>query len=448
MTQNKQTWEESKQLTINSKWSNKRYKDALLNTGIPLPENNWSGSDIPVKWTSDSSYKKPSKGILLTYSFIHKKSKFNYEDDRGKIRPAATFSKQQQRDISKLFNLISSYTNIKFKKVKDANTTGTIRIGFNEITDEQGKWLPGIYATADPPNPEPRGGDIWFNKNFTHDNFSLGLIQGQKVTPSGVMLHEILHTLGLEHPYDNPKRPTPLFAQNREHTLMADEYLDNQGFIFKGISHGVSSTPMAWDIAGLQHLYGPNKETNRGKTSYKFSNKKPFYKTIWDASGIDTFDFRNFRRPLKIDLRAGQISTLSFDVEDQNWANKKVGNLGIAFGCVIERCIGGHGDDVITGNVADNILSGNHGNDILFGEEGNDTLIGGRGLDTFKVEAGKGHAVIKDFTDGEDKIVAPANVNLRAHTKGNDVQLFQSNDLIAIVENAAGLIQHDGSTFS
>ena len=142
------------------------------------------------------------------------------------------------------------------------------------------------------------------------------------------------------------------------------------------------------------------------------------------------------------------MSTLSFDVADQNWSNKKAGNLGIAFGCVIERCIGGHGDDVITGNAADNILSGHHGNDILFGEEGNDTLIGGRGLDTFKVEAGKGNAVIKDFTDGEDKIVTPVNVNLRAHAKGNDVQLFQSKDLIAIVENAAGLIQQDGSTFS
>ena len=115
---------------------------------------------------------------------------------------------------------------------------------------------------------------------------------------------------------------------------------------------------------------------------------------------------------------------------------------------MIERCIGGHGDDVITGNAADNILSGNHGNDILFGEEGNDTLIGGRGLDAFKVETGKGYAVIKDFTDGEDKVVAPANANLRVHEKGNDVQLFQSNDLIAIVENAVGLIQQDRSTFS
>ena len=85
MTQNKQTWKESKQSITNSKWSNKRYKDALLNTGIPLPENNWSGSEIPVKWTSDSSYKKPSKGILLTYSFIHKKSKLTTKTTEEKL---------------------------------------------------------------------------------------------------------------------------------------------------------------------------------------------------------------------------------------------------------------------------------------------------------------------------------------------------------------------------
>lgn len=288
---NKQTWNESKQSVVDSRWGKQIYKNALLNTDITLPENDWQGSGIPRKWVSDSSYKQPKNKIILIYSFIHTKSKFNHEDDRGKIKPRENFTPRQQKDVGKIFDLISPHINIKFIKVIDRNTVGTIRIGFNAITDEQGKWLPNIYATADTPKPDPRGGDIWFNKNFTRDNFDLGLVEGQPVIPSVVMLHEIMHTLGLEHPYDNPKRPAPFWARNMEHTLLANQHLDNQGLLRGGRSFGVSSTPMLWYIAGLQHLYGANNKTNRGRTIHRFSNTEPFFKTVWDSSGKDTFDF-------------------------------------------------------------------------------------------------------------------------------------------------------------
>ena len=206
------------------------------------------------------------------------------------------------------------------------------------------------------------------------------------------MLHEIMHALGLEHPYDNPKRPAPEWARNMEHTLLADEHLDNQGFMRAGRSYGVSSTPMMWDIAGLQHLYGANKETNRGKTIHKFSNTEPFFKTVWDSSGDDTFDFSNFGKSLKIDLRQGKLSKISFDVEDDRWSSKQWGNLGVAYGSVIEDCVGGAANDVITGNSAANKISGMKGNDRIYGKLGWDTIVGGEGNDF--VRAGNGRDVI------------------------------------------------------
>ena len=39
----------------------------------------------------------------------------------------------------------------------------------NTITDEAGNYREGIAATADPPSEEPRGGDVFFNKQFTSD---------------------------------------------------------------------------------------------------------------------------------------------------------------------------------------------------------------------------------------------------------------------------------------
>ncbi len=455
---NKQLWNESKQNIVNVKWSKNIHENALLNTGIPLEENGWVRPGIPVKWISDSSFKKQKNTTLLTYSFITTKSKLDYGDDRQEtIKPYANFSEKQQSDITKLFELLSNYVNIRFVKVPDNNTVGTIRIGFNTITDEAGKWRPGIYATADIPSPEPRGGDIWFNKNFTKDNFSTGLVENVgSPTPSSVMLHEILHGLGLEHP-DNPKRVTPEFARNREYTLMADEfsnraeftqYFKDNGEIASSLAevgrsatekdYGVSSTPMPWDIAGLQYLYGANTKFQRGNTVYKYSNTIPFYETIWDASGVDTIDLSNFKKDLEINLNGGQLSTLSFDVADKRWSDKQHGNLGIAFNTVIENGIGGSGNDSIIGNAANNTLKGNAGNDILSGKDGIDVLIGGAGQDIFTLQQGKGHAIIQDFNSGIDKILLQQSSRVKLISGNSGIEINQNNDLIAIVLNYEG----------
>ena len=439
MTQNKQTWKDSKQSVANSNWSNEIHKDALLNTGIPLPENNWQGSGIPVKWESDSSYANPENGIILTYSFIHKKSKFNYEDDVGAITPSSNLTSRQKKDIDKIFDLISSYVNIEFKRVKDKNTVGTIRIGFNAITDEQGNWLPNIYATADTVRTDPRAGDIWFNKNYTEDDFKLGLVEGQPVIPSLVMLHEIMHSLGLEHPYDNTEKPMPWWAANMEHTLLSHQHLDNQGYIFQGKTYGVSSTPMMWDIAGLQHLYGANNQTNKGNTVYKFSNNEPFFRTIWDSSGIDTFNFRNFRNALEINLNPGELSKISFNVADTNWSNKEWGNLGIAFDCSIENCTAGSGNDVIIGNTLINKIDGYKGDDDIHGGLGNDTLIGGSGKD--KLQGGGGDDII-DGGKGKDKLKGGPGADTFMASKGTDTIYgfsIQEGDLLSGFGDTSGL---------
>ena len=450
LPRNKQTWKKSAQTLLESSWTGNLFIDSVLNQGRE-EDHHRNRAITPVRWASDPSFKDEDKTII-TYSFATKKSKFNYGDDRVKaIKPYASFTKQQKRHISNLFDLIGSYIDVDFKRVKDKKRVGTIRVGFNVITDESGNYLPGIQATADPPNEDPRGGDIWFNKGFIGDNFSQGLVEGFSTpTPSSVMLHEILHSLGLEHPNDNTKLQVPDSVNNWEHTILASgnlEYSHSAEFFTDNKSYGVGSTPMPWDLAALQHLYGANKKTNAGDTTYDFSNTVPFYKTIWDASGDDTLDLTNFTKGLEINLADGELSTLSFDVDDQRWSNKQHGNLGIAFGCIIENATGGTGNDIIIGNSANNSLRGNEGADSLNGGVGLDVLTGGLGQDTFQIQPGIGNAVIMDFTDGEDKILVTDPVAVTARIIGNNIELLSGDDLMATVVDSSGLLQQDGLVF-
>ena len=152
----------------------------------------------------------------------------------------------------------------------------------------------------------------------------------------------------------------------------------------------------------------------------------------------------NFNKGLKINLTGGELSTLSFDVDDARWSNKNHGNLGIAFDCIIENAIGGSGPDVITGNEADNQLNGQAGDDILNGGPGLDTLTGGLGQDIFQIQSGQGHALILDFTAGEDEILLTKPISISTRSTGDGLEVLHGTDLMAVVRNISEPLQQEG----
>jgi len=136
----------------------------------------------------------------------------------------------------------------------------------------------------------------------------------------------------------------------------------------------------------LQYLYGANQITYSGDTIYTFDSLKPFYRTIWDAGGADTFNFEDFDNGISVNIRGGELSILSFDVDDSRWSNKQHGNLGVAFGCKIENVSLGSGNDYAIGNDYSNVLEGGEGEDTLKGAGGKDFIYGGFGHNTFSDE--------------------------------------------------------------
>lgn len=202
------------------------------------------------------------------------------------------------------------------------------------------------------------------------------------------LLHEIGHALGLKHPGNYnaggggaPEPYLPPEKDNYKYSVMSYYQFPGHGDI-------LPETPMLYDIAAIQILYGANNNTRSEDTTYSWN--KPFVTTIWDTGGNDTISAANQSLDAVINLNAGEFSSIG----STGTIDKKKGaiiadssvrmtdNLAIAFDVVIENAIGGTGNDILIGNNANNLLSGGDRNDNLIGAAGVDTLDGGNGIDT------------------------------------------------------------------
>jgi len=111
---------------------------------------------------------------------------------------------------------------------------------------------------------------------------------------------------------------------------------------------------------------------------------------------------------------------------------------------------------VVTGNKVANKLDGQKGNDFIYGGGGKDLLIGGGGKDkvwgqggrdTFRIERGTGYTIIKDYSDGADRIhLGSGHSGIKLRSRGDDLFIYQRKDLLAIVEDvSAGDLQLKGN---
>ncbi|MBI3506720.1 MAG: M10 family metallopeptidase C-terminal domain-containing protein, partial [Proteobacteria bacterium] len=393
------------------------YIDAVLNQTAADYWNNGSfGTSASVTYcmpTSVPSYDYTLRDTAYVYGDYATYSEVSYL-----INTFQSFNSAQRSAVASIVQSISEVANINFTQVASASSAQIVLL--NADLD------PGVAGFAFYPNETaygtPVGGDVFMD--ITQMNPSAGNYAYLAV------MHEIGHTLGLKHPGDynagggGTEGPyLPSATDNRQYTMMS--YYDHPNYTSLTQE---PVTPMLYDVAALQYIYGANMSTRAGSTSYDLDYfKSNEIKTIWDAGGTDTIDASSgasygylSSQKAWIDLNAGAFSSIGT-------GSVQLNNVAIAYGASIENAIGGSNADTIVGNALANDLRGNAGNDSISGGAGDDTIDGGTGADT--LDGGSGTDTLSYASDTMGVTIDLAN---------GVVSNSGSTDIVLGFENATG----------
>lgn len=334
---------------------------------------NWTLDQVFNQLNSGSSW----GGFTITYAFPTQASGMFSQGESASFIPVST---ALQSTFVKAVLAWADLIAPSFQQV--TATTSNIEFAFTSSNIS--------YAHA----YQPPTGSAWF---LTGSDVSRAVIGAYGYA---TIMHELGHTLGLEHMgnYDGAGTFSPSSfqdsvvlsimsyfgprgaASNQSSEVMSANWTGSNGTVYS------PQTPMVNDVMAIQRIYGASTGTRTENTVYGFAstvtgaeastfdftqNQHPIL-TIWDSGGIDTLNLSGWATPASISLEAGSYSS----------CNGMTNNIAIAYNCTIENAIGGAGADSVTGNSADNRLEGGAGDDSLSGGLGNDVLVGGAGNDS------------------------------------------------------------------
>lgn len=401
----------------------------------------------------------PSTGGPTTISYNYVQNQYMYGAD-GKIYLAGPWSNNAVTAAENALNAWEAVANIDFVRVSSSDDTD-IRlwtVPSAAISDASGSsGTPGFsnntYVNIFFNNSTYVGNQLW-DWDFS------GLRPGTYGYTT--LVRELGRSLGLASPYTGGPAPDATlfpgvtdpskrygdygFAQgiysvmagNGWQSQFPEHYPDN----LTEYMYGWTATPMAFDIAAIQIIYGANTTYGTGNDTYLLPNGGfgTSWSCIWDAGGVDEITSAGYGSRCLIDLRAATLTAGEGGGGFVSYVAGVVGGFTIAYGVVIENATGGDADDTLIGNDANNVLTGNAGADTIFGGMGADTLNGGDGADTLNggddadmLNGGDG-ADFMDLGDGNDVAYAGDGRDTILGGLGNDV-LVGSDDIYVIDNN-------------
>ncbi|MFO1163048.1 MAG: pre-peptidase C-terminal domain-containing protein [Reyranellaceae bacterium] len=374
----------------------------------------WQNDSNPATWTTQYSRegkwgdtKIGTPGGNVTYWFD----------------PASNWTSDEQEAFSSGLALWSAMANITFSAVSDQESAG-IRF----VRQAGGA---ATFRYTDPAaaiDSHDAGKIAWAKITINTTAFPIGT-SFQANTASGYLgwqtvIHEEGHALGLDHagPYNGVVNPfSQQFGPYDTQTWSTMSYIKAWGKyqneypipVNETFWTGPPTTPMILDILAIQRVYGAatSGPLASGGQVFGFNsnidgpirkffdftvNKAPVI-TIWDGGTNNTLDLSGFASGSTVDLKPGGFSSAG---GSGDLALRK--NIAIAMDTIIEKAIGGPGNDTFLGSNAANTFTGNGGDDTIDGGDGTDTAIFSGRRSQYTLTAADGGGVQVVGPDGTD----------------------------------------------
>lgn len=306
-----------------------------------------AGQEILLRGNLGWQTSAPGEQTNLTFSFLNQ-APVSGAEGGGSFSP---LSAAQQQIVRDLFKVLQNQTGLVFSEVQ--GEAGQIRFGVNQQANTRGySFIPDEFKG------DARAGDVWIDQET-----AAVMKPGQE--GYYVLLHELGHALGLQHPLTE--------ADTSGATVLLNSLSSVNNTVMLDVS--AASVGGAWptwfgsfDLQALRHLYG-TKAYASGNDTYAVKDATSSM-TILDDGGVDTLDASTVSVSVNIDLRGGKSSSIGMDTD----GTSKFNNVAIATGSLIENVMGSPYDDVIIGNAQNNLVTFMGGNDIVDGQGGVDLI--------------------------------------------------------------------------